>query len=551
MKNIIKKSLLALSVLFTGSVFAACPPPEKHWVALKCSAGEVFFIDPSSNYAQESAQFITDIMLTGEQIRTAISEGSDAQIKSFQEQVTILIEKLIEMEQIKLQDRLKQDKALRELRMNFEANIAEEKTRQENAVLFKDDTKEEVQLILNTIGRIIEEYERNNIDDEPSVPEIIVGLTQTYDIGGEEIGVAVKAAEGVCTEGQINEGFCSVPRKVTPGKKLAKYFKACSEQKKQLARKKQEVKSRTHGIVVNSQKTNENVNASNAITEMASNLSEQRELACTPTQYKNKLCKADLEKADFQEKVALNHIIPNGNVSPSNLLDPTFYGGEDLREYDIETKQDLIDKALDKEELILDPEQSVVPIVKTYKNTSQYAAALQFVDNITGDTLVSNQLPKDRRKQASAEFQTLYNKRVAMLSLVRRAFMDSIKQRTGRKLTDIVQSESDLASLEEPIKESMLGASELDILLNKVDEMFSTIAVRAEAEMGETNSIDDIDNGAENQLRKHQLNTLKLQTEIAMKDLLETEKIELLKAAQISSKINDPIMIEYLQSLRR
>ena len=375
-------------------------------------------------------------------------------------------------------------------------------------------------------------------------------MTDEYDIGGREINVAIKAAEGVCTEGQIKEGFCSVPRKVTPGKKLAKYFRACTEQKKQLVRKKQESKSRTHGIVLNSRKTTEQVNVANSLTEMTKNIKEQVEQACTPTQYKNKICASDLSKEEFQEKVALNHIIPNGHVSPSNLLDPTFYGGEDLRDYDLETKKELIDKALAKDEAMQDPEQSFVPIIKTYKNTAQYAAALHFVDNVTGDTLVSNQQPKDRLKQSSAEFQTLYNKRVAMLSLVRSAFIDSIKQRTGQRLTEIVGS-TDVSALNEPEKESVLGASELDILLNKVDEIFSVVAVKAEAGIGETNSIDDIENGSDRLMKKAQLNTLKLQVEIALKELFENEKIELLKAAQISSIVNSPEMVNYLRNLRR
>jgi hypothetical protein len=549
MRNIIKKSLVTISFLFTGSAFALCPPPEKHWVALKCNPGEVFFIDPSSNYAKESMQFVTDIMLTGEQIRMAISEGTDAQIKSFQEQVTILINNMIKMQQIKLKDRLAQDKALRELKMNYEANIAEEQVRQNNATLFKDDTKEEIDLIVEILDQAIKEYEEDG-STLPPVPSITVGITEQYDIGGKEINVAIKAAEGVCEEDQIKLGFCSVPRKITPGKKLAKYFKACTEQKKQLVRKKQEAKSRTHGIVVNSKKTSENVNASNSLSEMTKNIRQQTEQACTPTQYKNKVCAADLTKEEFQEKVALNHIIPNGHVSPSNLLDPTFYGGEDLRDYDLQTKQDLIDKSLSKEEVLLDPEQSAVPIVKTYKNTAQYAAALHFVDNVTGDTLVSNQQPEDRLKQSSAEFQTLYNKRVAMLSLVRSSFIDSIKQRTGQKITEVV-SNTDINNIEEPIKESVLGASELDILINKVDEIFSVVAVKAEAGIGETNSIDDIENGSERLMKKAQLNTLKLQVEIALKELFENEKIELLKAAQISSLVNSPEMVNYLKNLRR
>ena len=548
MRNILIKTLIIASSLYASSAFAVTCT-ERHYSALKCNPGEVFFIDPSSNYAKESQQFVTDIMLTGEQIRTAISEGTDAQIKSFQKQVTVLIDNMIKMQQIQLKDRLAQDKALRELKMNYEANIAEEQVRQNNATLFKDDTKEEVDLIVDILDQAIKEHEEDG-EKLPPITAMIIGVTEEYDIGGKEINVAVKAAEGVCTEEQIKGGFCSVPRKVTPGKKLAKYFKACTEQKKQLVRKKQESKSRTHGIIVNSKRTSENVNASNSLNQMSKNIRQQTEQACTPTQYKNKVCATNLSKEAFQEKVALNHIIPNGHVSPSNLLDPTFYGGEDLRDYDLATKKDLMDKALSKEEAKQDPEQSAVPIVKTYKNTAQYAAALHFVNNVTGDTLVSNQQPEDRLKQSSAEFQTLYNKRVAMLSLVRSSFIDSIRKRTGQKLTEVVNS-TDVNNLDEPIKESTLGASELDILINKVDEMFSVVAVKAEAGIGETNSIDDIENGSERLMKKAQLNTLKLQVEIALKDLFENEKIELLKAAQISSIVNSPEMIDYLKNLRR
>ena len=81
--------------------------------------------------------------------------------------------------------------------------------------------------------------------------------------------------------------------------------------------------------------------------------------------------------------------------------------------------------------------------------------------------------------------------------------------------------------------------------------MFSVVAVKAEAGIGETNSIDDIENGSERLMKKAQLNTLKLQVEIALKDLFENEKIELLKAAQISSIVNSPEMIDYLKNLRR
>ncbi len=548
MRNILIKTLIIASSLYASSAFAvSCT--ERHFKALKCNPGEVFFIDPSSNYAKESKQFTTDIMLTGEQIRTAISEGTDAQIKSFQKQITVLINNLIEMEQIKTKDKLAQDKALRDLKMNYEANIAEEEIRQHNATIFKDDTKEEVDLIVDVLNQAIDEYENDN-EELPPVTAIAIGMTEEYDMGGKEINVGIKAAEGICEEGQIKSGFCSVPRKVTPGRKLSKYFKACTEQKKQLVRKKQEAKSRVHGIIVNSKRTNENINASNSLSEMSKNIIQQTEQACTPTQYKNKLCAKELSKSEFQEKVALNHIIPNGHVSPSNLLDPTFYGGEDLRDYDLDTKKDLIDKSLSKSEVRIDPEQSAVPIIKTYKNTAQYAAALHFVNNITGDTLVSNQKPEDRLKQSSAEFQTLYNKRIAMLSLIRSAFMDSIRQRTGQTLTEIV-NEQDVNELEEPIKESVLGASELDILINKVDEMFSLVAVKAEAGVGEANSLDDVENGSERLMEKAQLNTLKLQLEIALRELFENEKIELLQAAQISSIVNSPEMVDYLRNLRR
>jgi hypothetical protein len=541
MNKYIKRIIAFISLIYTTNLFAGCPPPEKHWVALKCNPGYIQVIDPSSNYAKESSQFISDIMTTGEQIKTAINEGTEAQIKSFQDQIKKLMTRLMEMEQVQLKDRLNQDKAMRELEMNYKANIAEEESRQANAVLFKDDTKEEMKLIEKTL------------EDNPDLPvtNLILALTEQYDVGGQTIPIPIKSAEGVCDEESIEAGHCSVQKAVTPGKKLQKLFKACSDQKSELARKLQEKKARKAGLVASSKKASKTINAEDATAEMATNIETQMESSCTPSQYMNKLCGTNLSQEDFQEKVALNHIIPNGNVSPANLLNPTFYGGEALRKYDDKTKQDLISKALSKEEVQEDPEQKSIPINLTYKNSTQYSAALQFVDNITGSTLVSNQLPKDRKKQSSAGFQTMYNKRMAILNLIRSSFMDSINRRTGEKIAEAIANGTDFNEIEEPVKESVLGASEIDILINKVDKMFSTVAVKANAELGGNGSLDEIENGSERQIKQVQLETLKLQTEIVLKEFFENEKIELLKSAQISSIVNSPEMINYLKQLRR
>lgn len=533
-KKILILSAIALSTNINAYVV------ERHTNALMCKPDEVNFIDPSSNYAKESAQFITDIYVTGEQIKTAIISGSQAQTTEFNNQMSKLVETIIGIDQAALKDKLKQDTALQEKEMAYASNIAEEQVRQSKSVLFKDDTKEEMDLI-------VKHLEENS---ELSVPVIALAMTAKYDKGGEKIPIPIKAAEGVCNEENIKDGFCSIMKEITPGKKLSKFFKACNQQKKELVRKTQEAKSQKAAIIVNAEKSRQALNNVNSIAAYKSNKEEQQKGSCNVSDYKEKLCGSVSSKEDFQEKVALNHIIPNGNISPDNLLAPTFYGGTDLRTYDQETIDDLIDKSLSKDEVQGVPDQSFVPIVYTYKNSNQYVTALHYIDNISGSLLVSNQTVEKRKRTENAEFQKLYLKRMATLSLVRTAFMDSVKKRTGSKMAELASSGT-LGILDEPKKESVLGASEYDILLNRVDEVFSSIAIKSTAKIGESASTDEIANGSEKMFKKAQLDTLKLQTEIMFKSLIEEEKIELLKAAQISNLVNSPEMISYLQKIRR
>lgn len=537
-----KYILIGLSILLANKAYAVCDP-EKHYTPLTCNAGGVHMISPSSNYAVESKQFISDISLTGQQISTAVAEGSQAQIQSFQKYSMEMMKKMIEMNQVQLKDRLKMDKAQRELEMSYEANMAEEEARRSASVLYKDDTKEEMKLISKIL--------RENPDLKTT--DVIVATTTEYDLNKKTIPVPIKAAEGVCDEKKIELGYCSVQKTITPGKKMAKLFKECNQQKREIQRKVQENRSKKASIIVSSRKINKAINSTNAVAAMKSNLRDQIKLGCNPSDYKNKLCGQDLSKEDYQEKVALNQIIPNGNISATNLIAPPYYGGEDMTQYDAATKNDLIKKALSKNMAIEEPNQSTIPIVYTYKNSNQYNAALQFIDNITAAELVSNQMPRDRTKQASSEFQSTYNKRMAILSLVRTAFMDSMKIRTGQVLSEAVSSGTDLSKTDQfsPIKEDVLGASEIDILMARVDELFSKVSVNANGGVGDSNSMDEVENGSEKMMQKAQLETLKLQTEILFKQMLENEKIELLKAAQIASIVNSPEMTSYLQELRK
>lgn len=537
-----KYTIIGISLLFASNANAICDP-EKHYTPLTCNAGGVHMISPTSNYAIESKQFISDIALTGQQISTAVAEGSQAQIQSFQKYSMEMMKKMIEMNQVQLKDRLKMDKAQRELEMSYEANMAEEEARRSAAVLYKDDTKEEMKLMAKIL--------RENPDLKTT--EVIVATTNEYDMNKKTIPVPIKAAEGVCDEKKIELGYCSVQKTVTPGKKMAKLFKECNQQKRELERKKQETRSKKAAIIVNSRKTNEAISSTNAVAAMKNNLREQTKLSCTPSDYKNKLCAQGMSKEDYQEKVALNQIIPNGNISATNLLAPPYYGGEEMTKYDAATKNDLTKKALAKGMAKQEPNQSAVPVVHTYKNSNQYNAGVQFIDNITASELISNQAPRDRTKQTSSEFQSAFNKRMAVLSLVRTAFMDSMKIRTGQVLSEAISSGQDLSKVDQfnPIKEDILGASEIDILMSRVDELFSKVAVNANGGVGDSNSMDEVENGADKMMKKAQLETLKLQTEIAFKQMLENEKVELLKAAQIASIINSPEMTSYLQELRK
>ncbi len=536
-RNIFKK--LTLTAVFTIS-FQMNAAYERHISGMQCHPGEINYIDPTSNYAQDSAQFITDIMLATEQLKLAIEEGSARQTGAFSKETGELIQSLMKMEETVLQQKMQQNRVIRKQEMNYEANMAEEQVRQSRAVLFKDDTKEEMKLIVKTL----------EANSDEKVIDLILYLSEKYDKGGEKIPVPVKAAEGACSEEEVENGYCSIKKEITPGKKLAKFFKACNTQKKELVRKEQEHLSQKAAIVANSKKLNDVVNTIDATAKQEESIENQEKTSCTPEDYKNNICMVGSSKEDFQEKVALNHIIPNGSISADNLLTPSFYGGADLRKYDSATIAQLKDKALSKDEVQDDPNQSAVPIVNTYKNSTQYITATQFVDNITGVYLVSNQSANKRKEGHNAEFQALYNKRMAALSLVRAAFTSAIKRRTGTVISEKIEQGVDLNSLEEPIKESVLGAGSYDGLLERVDQLLSSVAVKADAGIGESASMDEINNGSENAIRKVQLDTLKLQNEILFKSLMEDELIELLKAAQISTLVNSPEMIRYLNSLR-
>ena len=535
----LKKISIITSLLLISGLNATF---ERHMKSMTCTPSEVHFIDPTSNYATESTQFISDIYLTGELIKTAIIEGSQGQISAFNDEIASLVGTMIDIQQTSLKDKLKQDNAQKEKEMAYQANIAEEKVRQSKSVLFKDDTKEEMALIVK--------YLEENSDY--TVPKITLSLVAEFDNGGEQIPIPIKAAEGICSDEDVEDGYCSIMRSITPGKKLAKFFKACNEQKIALVEKKQTAKSNNASIVANAKKSNEVVNNVNSVSKQVALTKEQLKGSCNVNDYKNKLCGQSLSQEDFQEKVALNHIIPNGHISPDNLLIPSFYGGADLRKYDAATIANLKDKALSKDEVQGEAsQQSYVPIVYTYKNTNQYATAIQYVDNISGSFIVSNQDPDKRKLKSSASFQALYLKRMATLSLVRNSFMDAVKRRRGSVISDAVLSGDDITISDDPIKESVLGASQYDILLNRVDKVFAAVAVKATAKLGESASTDELTNGSEKALRKINIETLKLQTEIMFKSLMEDEKIELLKAAQISNMVNSPDMISYLQQLRR
>jgi hypothetical protein len=529
------------SSMLSASALAVCPP------IVPCSTVGQASTIAGSNADIALAELSAKITADSNAVAQAIIDGANANVAAMQTGVNGVVSSFMEMNQINLDTKMKQDKAMLDGELDYLANQAEIDYRSSVSVVSADDTPEEFDLILKYL---------NDYSDE-SVPKIIYLLREGYDNNEEGIiGVAIKSAEGVCTEEQIKEeGKCTVPKKVFPASKLEVLYKQCGIAKKvgkqlQIAKKNKE--TLLESVAKSSEKSAEVTDSAGAVSKR---LATTREQNCSPAQYKKNICKTDLSFEEYQEQLMIGAIVPQGDVLASNFTSPskTYVHGY-VDEIPDETMADIENQSLDRIALEENPEQRVVDLVDTYRNAAQVRSAFSFIDNVVGEDLVGNQTASKRRSFDSSQAQATYLSRLAALSMARTALTESLVLRLGEKMRTAVQDgtlpENPVIKMDsEDNKESVTGAGELDILRDRVQSQFDDFLLSSDSPS--EGSTDFVNNATPTDVASKQLDALVLANELMFKRYLISEQKVNMSAVQLTQKVNSPDFTEALKELRR
>lgn len=292
---------------------------------------------------------------------------------------------------------------------------------------------------------------------------------------------------------------------------------------------------------------------------MMQRMQSQLVLSCTPAQYRNKLCATDMSPEEYQLDIVIGNIVPNGDVSASNFAYPSYSSAEGyLDDLDDDTRQEIQDQALDREELIENPNQKIVPFVYTYKNANQVKSAMSFIDNLAADDIVPALNPNERKQVKNAEYQSRYLGRVASLNMVRLVMSDSMNMRVGEKMREMITSGSirnvdkfNISADSSGNKESVLGASPIDVLTYRVNKQSSNLQLSDQN--GDSSNVGNsfIAEPASGDAIDKIFDSMLIQNELMLKEYMMGEQILSMEAISLAQKVNSKQMIDKLEKLRR
>jgi hypothetical protein len=517
-------------------VYAVCPPivPCKVTAEASTIAG--------SNADQKLISFTQQITTSTNQVATALVDMANANASSLTESAQSLISSNAELSQIELNQTMTIERALADRDLAHKQQLAEDIYRSQNSVVSFDDTKEEFQLIIDAL----------NNNKEKTVPEIILLLQETFDKDDENgyVLIPLASSAGVCSEEDVQEGKCSFPKRVYPSKKLTKLFHQCSLNKKSLIESAIKKETRATSIELANKKLNESLKNQSSENSLAQQQGKQKELSCSPSEYKRGLCGQDLTQEDYQEKIIIGDTIPNGDVSATNFNSPTtsFASGY-IDNLDDATKQDIENASLDRSEINNEFNQKVIPLVHTYRNANQVKSALNFIDNVASESLIDSLKDSDKKRADYAEYQQRYLARMASLSAVRTTLNNSLSMRVGDKMRELINNGTmettdkfNISLDSDENKESVLGAGSLDILTDKVNEITQLNAIK--------NGNDNTAVLSEGDLLNKINTTLSLQTEMLFDEYLMNEQIIMLDAIDLSLKVNSNQVAQKFKELK-
>jgi hypothetical protein len=166
--------------------------------------------------------------------------------------------------------------------------------------------------------------------------------------------------------------------------------------------------------------------------------------------------------------------------------------------------------------------------------------------------------PGDRRKVNNAEYQSRHLSRTAALSMIRLALSESMAQRVGQKMAGMLKSGQFLTKAKFTItpespanKESVLGASPLDILQDRVNQQSGALQTSDQNGNSPNSGNDFVSQPNEANSLERIVDNLLLQNEMLIKEYFMNEQIIALKAVTIAQEVNSPQMTALMEDLRR
>lgn len=542
--NKIIKLAGSAGVLFASSAYATCPP------IVPCKVTAVASTIAGSNADQELIQFTQDITTSTNEVAAALIDMANANAGALNQSAQSLISANVELSQIQLSQELKIKKSMSDRKMAFDKQMTETAYRSTVAVVSPDDTPEEFQLILDTLGE----------NSDLSVPEIVLLLKETMDKDDEngKVLVQIESSKGVCNSNDVEEdGKCAIAKRIYPGEKLKTLFQQCSADKRILVEKAKRNEARVAANEVVSEKTSKALETTDSAGAVSARLNKQRNLSCTPSQFKSGFC-AGMSPEEYQEAIIIGQVIPNGDVSASNFNSPAASSAQGyITDLSDEAKKEIEQQSLDREPLKEDPNQRAIPFKHTYRNANQVQAAMHFIDNVVADDLIPAISPQDRRKVSNAQYQSRYLSRIAALSMVRLSLTSSMTERVGDKMREMMKSGSfdgpgfEITADGKGNKESVLGASPADILEDRVAQQASNLQLGSQNGRSPNAGNDFISNPSKADSLEKINDSVLLQNEMLMKEILINEQLIVMDSIALSQKANSKDMIELMEDLRR
>jgi len=520
--------------------------------------------------------FGTEIEEAGKAIADAVSANAASEIEIIAKGNESLMMAMVNITNSQIKDQLKQDKMLLDMKMDYISELNERELKASQNVMGMDDTREEALFIiheLNVVGGGSEgAYNHSH--------EVIAAMKKKYDDDPTfTMPVRIKAAETTGPDGEgcaeydpaahkngTLDGSCFYAVASKPGSKLEKYFKECSRLKTQSVAAVKKNLSKKVSVAAQKKSMSSYMNKSQ--TQKSDELIQtkmivQKETSCSVKEFGYKICGKD-ENGDqitpelYLEKVMDLSIVPYGNVSSSNFLTPVSIGSTDGDLGEITPTEEramaitVLDKDLDADGNLQTVVSSNSPkIVKTYRTSSQYFAAIDFIENIINKEAVSGMNVTRSANSSNAMFQSKFMSRAASLSLAENSLRNSVEIRTGSKINAAISKSTSTKNFDrnsEVVREGFNGAGALDVMIHLVDKDYNRLQSDAKSVIagGGSRQLDT----APNKVLDWQIEALIKSNQLALMQFEQNERIELLLAALLANTTNAESNINHINSLK-